>query len=102
MLPDERIREIALEVARASLAPQLVNDVLIAPADIWDGADSLWVMTVVPSADAPDLKGPQLVQYVMRHRERLEQDGEHRRPVPRWATPEDLAADLQADDDSES
>jgi hypothetical protein len=101
MLPDASIRQIALDVGRTTLAPQRVVDVVIEPTVTWDGEDALWVMTVVPATDMPKLTGNKLIDYMKLLDERLQQEGEQRRTIPRWATPEDLAGDLTADADAE-
>ena len=101
MLQDARIKEITLEVARASLAPQRVEDALVEPMiDSW-GEDALRIVVVIPSADRHLSKGDDLIRFMMRLDERLEQEGEQRQAIPEFATPEDLAEELAADDDFE-
>jgi hypothetical protein len=101
MLQDARIKEITLEIARANLGAQRVEDALVEPTfDSW-GEDALRIIVVMPSADRHLSKGDDLIQFMMRLDERLEQEGEQRRAIPEFVTPEDLVEDLTADDQSE-
>ena len=101
MSQDARNREIALQTAREAFAPRRVEDALVEPGFDSSGEDALWIMIVIASADMPLLNGSDMIRFMMTVRERLEREGEQRRSIPRFATPEDLAEDLIADADSE-
>lgn len=93
MLTNEQLRLIALEVARTALAPHRVENALVDDTVDAFGNDALGVMLVIPSEAVSRLDGDTLIQFLIQLRERFEREGEQRRPIVEYATPEDLTAD---------
>ena len=92
MLQESRIQEIALDSARASLAPIRVEAVTVAPMLDWMGQEALDVQVVVPESAVPKLRGKALIDFLMDLHDRLLAEGEQRHAFPHYATPEDLLA----------
>jgi hypothetical protein len=102
MLQNGRIKEIALEVARANLGLERIDDALVEPAMNSLGEDAFRIIVVVRNGERPRLTGHATIQFMLRLDDRLEQEGEPRQTIPEFATPEDLAEEIAGDDDSES
>jgi len=94
MLEIERIREIVVDVARASLGPLGVESAVVEPTVNADGDDALRVMIVVPADTVHRVRGDALIRLLVDLREKLESEGERREPIVEYATPEELAADV--------
>jgi diphthamide biosynthesis methyltransferase len=94
MLEIERIRESAVDVARASLGPPGVKSVVVEPTVNVDGEDALRVMIVIPADTVHDVREDALIRLLVDLREKLESEGERREPIVEYATPEELAADV--------
>lgn len=102
MLQNDRIKEITIEVARASLGLGRIEDALVEPTINSLGEDAFRIIVVVPNGERPLLTGHAMVRFMLRLDDRLEEEGEPRQTIPEFATPEDLAEEIADDDDPKS
>ena len=72
----------------------MVEDALIEATVDSYGDEALQVTVLLPSTEPPKIEGRSFVRFLSDLRDRLESEGERRRPIPIYMTREDLAADV--------
>jgi hypothetical protein len=90
MLKPAQIAEIAEEVARAKLSPDVVGHVLADPTTDSEGHEALRVTIVIRPGAADKLKGDSVLDTLVQIQDRLREAGEDRFAVIEYATQDEL------------
>ena len=90
MLKPAEISEIAEEVARAKLSPEVVREVLAEPATDSEGHEALRVTIVIEPGAANKLKGDSVLDTLLQIQDRLREAGEDRFAIVEYATQDEL------------
>lgn len=90
MLNQDKITEIAREVATANLSSAVVRDVITEPMVDWYGNDALRVLIVIAPGTEEHLPGEAVLQTLAQIHDRLQAAGEDRFPFTEYATTEEL------------
>ena len=92
MLDEERIREIAKEVASANLASTNVTSVSSSPTTDLEGHDALRITIVIKSGSESKIGGDAVLDTLIGIKDRLRREGEERLAIVEYATKEELEA----------
>jgi RecB family exonuclease len=92
MLNEDKIREIAREVASANLASVNVTSVSSSPTIDSEGHDALRITIVLKSGSESRISGNAALGTLVGIRDRLRRAGEERLAIIEYATKEELEA----------
>jgi predicted extracellular nuclease len=94
MLSENRVAEIAQEVATANLGTGTVERTAVEPTTDSIGRDALRITIIVKQDRVARLQGDQLLDTLYQLNTRLAGEGENRFPIVEYATPEELEEEL--------
>jgi 2-methylisocitrate lyase-like PEP mutase family enzyme len=92
MLDEDKIREIAREVASANLATVNVTSVSSSPTIDSEGHDALRITIVIKSGSEFKIGGDAALDTLVGIKSRLRREGEERSAIVEYATKEELDA----------
>ena len=92
MLTPAQISEVAEEVARAKLTPNVVKQVLAEPTTDSEGHEALRVTIVIEAGAANRIKGDSIRDTLVQIQDRLREAGEDRFAIVEYATQDELEA----------
>ena len=92
MLDEDKIRQIAQEVAIANLASTNVTSVSSSPAIDLDGHDALRITIVIEPGAESRISGDAALDTLVGIQDRLRREGEERLAIVEYATKEELDA----------
>jgi|HubBroStandDraft_4_1064222.scaffolds.fasta_scaffold1451418_1 hypothetical protein len=92
MLTPAQISEVAEEVARAKLTPNVVKQVLAEPTTDSEGHEALRVTIVIEPGAANRIKGDSILDTLVQIQDRLREAGEDRFAIVEYATQDELEA----------
>ena len=90
MITDSRVRQIAGEVAAATLRPTTIEAVQSEPATDSEGREALRITIVIKPGAAAKLNGDSLLDTLVEIQGRLPSEGEERLAIVEYATKEEL------------
>ena len=92
MLTPAQISEVAEEVARAKLTPNVVKQVLAEPTTDSEGHEALRVTIVIEPGAANRIKGDSILDTLVQIQDRLREASEDRFAIVEYATQDELEA----------
>jgi hypothetical protein len=90
MLDENKIRQIAQEVATATLSTANFSSILSGPAVDSEGHDALRITIVIKPAAVAKIDGDAALDTLVQIRKRLLKAGEERFPIIEYATAKEL------------
>ena len=90
MLENNKVSEIAREVATANLTPKSVQNILTEPATDSEGHEALRITIVIKPGMALKLKGDAVLDTLVDIQRKLLEAGEERFPIVGYATEDEL------------
>jgi hypothetical protein len=91
MVDDDKIRQIAQQVATANLPSGSVSSVIIGPSAFTsEGRDALRITIVLTPGSTDKIQGDAVLNTLVQTQQKLEQEGEERFPIVEYATKKEL------------